>query len=132
MVILYRVSVNWIHIGLLKAVFVWKGYLDTISNRSHRVCYSKMRISNYRFAIETGRFRNIPRDERCCLFCKKQQQSIAVIEDEKHILYIVPCMNNIENNYMVAWTSYVQILRIQLNYLLNSDGPIVKAVARFF
>ena len=26
-VILYRVSVNWIHIGLLKAVFVWKGYL---------------------------------------------------------------------------------------------------------
>ena len=30
--------------------------LDTISNRSHRVCYSKMRISNHRFAIETGRF----------------------------------------------------------------------------
>ena len=46
-------------------------------------------------------------------------------------------MNNIENNYMVAWTSCVQILRIlengdQLNYLLNSDGPIVKAVAKFF
>ena len=82
-----------------------EGYLDTISNRSHRVCYSKMRISNHRFAIETGRFRKIPRDERCCLFCKKQ--SIAVIEDEKHILFIVPCMNNIEKNYMVAWTSYV-------------------------
>ena len=85
-------------------------YLDTISNRSHRVCYSKMRISNHRFAIETGRFRKIPRDERCCLFCK--EQSIAVIEDEKHILLHCPCMNNIENNYMVAWTSCVQILRI--------------------
>ena len=57
-----------------------------------------MRISNHRFAIETGRFRKIPRDERCCLFCKEQ---------------------DLESGD-------------QLNYLLNSDGPIVKAVARFF
>ena len=57
-------------------------YLDTISNKTHRVCYSKMRISNHRFDIETGRFRKIPRDERRCLFCKNL--SNAVIEDEKH------------------------------------------------
>ena len=40
-----------------KSSFCMEGYLGTISNRSHRVCYSKMRISNHRFAIETGRFR---------------------------------------------------------------------------
>ena len=35
-----------------KSSFCMEGYLNTISNRSHRVCYSKMRISNHRFAIE--------------------------------------------------------------------------------
>ena len=38
-----------------------EGYLDTISYRTHKVSYSKMKISNHRFAIETGRFRKIPR-----------------------------------------------------------------------
>ena len=36
-----------------KSSFCMEGYLDTISNRSHSVCYSKMRMSNHRFAIET-------------------------------------------------------------------------------
>ena len=93
----YRVAVNLDTYTRrsFKSSFCMEGYLDTISNRSHRVFYSKMRISNYRFAIETGRFRKIPRDERRCLFCKKTTI----------YFYIVPCMNNIENNYMVAWTS---------------------------
>ena len=60
-----------------------EGYLDTILNKTYRVYYSKIRISNHRFAIETGRFSKIPRDERLHLFCKKQSKS--VIEDKKHI-----------------------------------------------
>ena len=67
------------------------------------------------FAIGTGRFRKIPRDERWCLFCKNQSNA-AVIEDEKHILLHCPLYNlyiyKKKNNYTVAWTSYVQTLRI--------------------
>ena len=59
-------------------------HLDTILNRTHRIWYTKIRISNHRFAVETGRFSKIPRDERLCLFCKKQTNS--AIEDEKHVL----------------------------------------------
>ena len=65
-----------------------EGYLDTITYRTHIVCYSKMRISNHRFAIETGEFRKNPRDERWCLF--RKNQSNVVIEDEKHILLHCP------------------------------------------
>ena len=52
-----------------------EGYLDTISNRTHRV-----RISNHRFAVETGRLSKTPRDEILCTFCKaKQKQSVYEI-----------------------------------------------------
>ena len=118
-----------------KSSFCMEGYLDTISNRSHRVCYSKMRISNHRFAIETGRFRKIPRDERCCLFCK--EQSIAVTEDEKHILLHCPLYEQYRKQLYCSVNELCPNFKNlengdQLNYLLNSDGPIAKAVARFF
>ena len=91
-----------------------EGYLDTISNRSHRVCYSKMRISNHRFAIETGRFE----DEKhillhCPLYEQYRKQLYGSVDE------LCPNFKDLENGD-------------QLNYLLNSDGPIVKAVARFF
>ena len=54
-----------------------------ISNKTYRVYYSNIRISNHRFAIETGRFSKNQRDERLHLFCKKQSKSVT--EDEKHI-----------------------------------------------
>ena len=63
-----------------------EGYFDTILNRAHRIWYTK--ISNHRFAVETVRFSKIPRDERLCLFCEKQSNS--VIEDEKHVLLHCP------------------------------------------
>ena len=120
-----------------KSSFCMEGYLHTISNRSHRVCYSKMWISNQRFAIETGRFRKIPRDIRCCLFCKKNTQSIAVIEDEKHILLHCPLYEQYRKQLYGSVDELCPNFKDlengdQWNYLLNSDGPIVKAVARFF
>ena len=50
-----------------------EGYLDTILNITHRVWYTKIRISNHRFGVETGRFSKIPRDERCVYFVKKKK-----------------------------------------------------------
>ena len=55
-----------------KSKFCMEGYLDTILNRTHRIWYTKIRIRNHRFAVETDRFSKIPRDERLCLFCKKK------------------------------------------------------------
>ena len=82
-----------------------------------------MLLSNYRFAIETGRYRRIPRDERWCICCK--HQSNAVKEDETHILLHCPVYELCPNFTNLNDGEY-------LNYLLNSDGPIVKAAARYF
>ena len=121
--------------SFFKSRFCMERYLDTISNRTHRVCYSKIRISKHRFAIETGRFRKVPRNERWCLFCKKQLDS--VVEDEKHILLHCPLYElHREQLFSCVYELCPNFKHLnddeRLNYLLNSDGPIVKSVARLF
>ena len=118
-----------------KNKFCKEGYFDAISNRTHRVWYTKIRISNHRFAVETGRFSKAPRDERFCLFCKKQQMS--AVEDEKHVLVHCPRYGSLRKelyNIINDLCPNFKDLRNndKFNCLLNSDGPIVKMVTRFF
>ena len=120
-----------------KSKFCMEWYLDTILNRTHRIWYTKIRISNHRFAVETGRSIKIPRDERLCLFCKKNKQTNSVIEDEKHVLLHCPRDESLRkesyNSINELCPSFKQLrYDDKFNYLLNSDGPVVKVVARFF
>ena len=118
-----------------KSKFCMEGYLDTISNRTHRVWYTKVRNSNHRFAVETGRFSKTPREERLCTFCKAKQK--PSVEDEMHVLIHCPryaflrkdlydCIYHLCPNFKDLHDDH------KFNYLLNSDGPIVKVLARFF
>ena len=56
-------------------------YLDIIRGRSLRVVLSKFRLSDHELNIETGRHRNVKRDERYCSFCNNS------VEDKYHILF---------------------------------------------
>ena len=63
--------------------------------------------------------------------------SVAVIEDEKHILLHCPLYEQYSKHLYGSVDELCPNFKDvengnQLNYLLNSDGPIVKAVARFF
>ena len=66
-----------------------------------------------------------------------QKQSNVVIEDENHILLHYP-LHDLNRKQLYGSVdelcSNAKDLKNgdQLNYLLNSDGPILKAVARFF
>ena len=103
-----------------------EGYLDTILNRTHQIWYTKIRISNYRFS-------KIPRDERLCLFCKKKQTN-SVIED---VLLHCPRYESLRKELYNSINELCPNFKKfraddKFNYLLNSDGTIVKVVARFF
>ena len=55
-------------------------YLHQVTNIRHRTTVTKLRLSNYRLAIETGRYMRPYKkpNERICPLCKKEA------EDEKH------------------------------------------------
>ena len=64
-----------------KKTHKFESYLN-INNFEHWRAIAKIRTSSHRLEIETGRWRNIPRNQRYCKNCIKQS-----IEDENHFLF---------------------------------------------
>ena len=119
---------------LLKQNFGLENYISDVNIREHRIALSKMRISNHRLAIETGRFSKTPRNERLCIFCKAN--NIYEIEDEQHVLLRCSKFNDLRNDLFDNVRNTCPRID-SLNdenkflYLLNSSGSTIKNVARF-
>ena len=56
-----------------------KFYLKTIKNQNFKKAITNLRISTHNLKVETGRHKNIPKEERICEICNK-------VEDEVHFL----------------------------------------------
>ena len=61
-------------------------YLNEISNIKHRQAVTKLRISSHRLPVESGRYNNIPFDERTCKLCNLNE-----VGNEQH--YLMQCSN---------------------------------------
>jgi superfamily II helicase len=48
-----------------------------VNNFHYKRSICRLRISSHRLQIETGRYRNVPRDERICQNCSENE-----VEDE--------------------------------------------------
>ena len=60
-------------------------YLSCVVNNNHRIALSRLRCSAHKLAIEEGRFRNIERCNRKCVYCH-----MKVVEDEYHFVLVCP------------------------------------------
>lgn len=63
-----------------------KDYPHKVTNIRHRTTMTKLRLSNHRLAIQTGRYMrpNKKPNERICPLCKKEAKA------EKHFLFSCP------------------------------------------
>jgi exonuclease III len=68
-------------------------YLVDIQDYKLRKILTRFRLSNHDLAIEKGRYRRIPRDERICEACGKGE-----IETEEHFLLKCPMYSEIRND----------------------------------
>ena len=66
-----------------KTRFSTEHYLTDIKNFHHRSQLTQLRISAHKLNIETGRYKNIPKENRICHWCKVCL-GIDKIETEKH------------------------------------------------
>ena len=129
------VLVRWIPIDLSKATLYGKIILMILQIGLVGQVIQKTRKINHRLAIERGRYYmyKIPRNERYCEFCKWHQ--ILQVEDEIHVL--LTCLK-----HKAPRTDLFEVIKSncsnfeklhskeQFNYLMNSSGPIVRAVAK--
>jgi hypothetical protein len=65
----------------LKTAFTTSNYVTKYLNRNQRSAIARLYCGNLPLRVETGRYRNIPRHERLCLFCDR-----GFVEDEIHFV----------------------------------------------
>jgi len=79
----------------IKCTFDRADYLQVLENRKFRNVTAKLRLSLHTHLIETGRHRQIPRQDRKCSLC-----SIDDVENEYNCILICPFFNNIRNTHI--------------------------------
>ena len=87
---------NWIHVKShssklsyyhsIKKKFNREIYLDLVKGFSRRLSTTRLRISAHDYNIERGRYKNIPRENRICDWCKTSMGA-DLVQDEKHVLF---------------------------------------------
>ena len=71
-------------------------YLEIVKTKSHRIALGRLRSSNHRLAIESGRWHKphpTPVDERKCMLCDD-------IEDEYHFICICQLYKQLKKRYI--------------------------------
>ena len=81
-----------------KHEFEYENYLDHISDNKLRISLTKFRLSSHNLEIETGRYDNIPREERFCKNC-----SMKAVETEYHFLLVCPKYISLRRQYFKSY-----------------------------
>ena len=83
--------------------YKWEGYLRQVTNIRHRITLIKLRLSNHKLAIETGRYVRPYKkpEEGICPICKKD------VEDEIHFLTLCPVYQEIKKEVLYLNTCLV-------------------------
>ena len=69
---------------IFKESFGFEKYLDKLTTKD-RITFCRFRTCNHKLPIETGRWINVERNERKCIFCDKND-----IGDEFHYILVCP------------------------------------------
>jgi len=72
----------------IKCTFDREDYLQVLENKKFRNVIAKLRLSSHKLFVETGRHRQIPRQDRKCIL-----YNIDDVEDECHFILICPFYN---------------------------------------
>ena len=79
--------------SIFKHDFVLENYLNLTIENKYKVALSRFRTSSHDLFVETGRYDNVPRDQRLCKSCNMNR-----IEDEFHFLLVCPKYRELRKN----------------------------------
>lgn len=107
-----------------KQMFETESYLNCLSDK-FRIALSKFRLSSHSLAIETGRYQNIPQENRKCTIC-----NLNVIENEYHFLLVCPKYIELRRKYFKAYyCSWPSMYKF--DSLMSSRGKNLIALSKF-
>ena len=100
----------------LKHNYLFETYLSDVKDFSKRVAVSKFRLSAHNLPIESGRYSNIPKQNRLCNFC-----NLSEVGDEFHYCMVCP-----HHEFLKLRTTYLQSIN-----LINSNFQLLDKKSLF-
>ena len=82
--------------SILKHDFEYENYLNFPSYERVNIC--KLKCSNHKLPIETGRWREVRRDQRLCDKC-----NLSAIGDEYHFLLVCPFFSDLRSKFIPTY-----------------------------
>ena len=79
---------------IFKVDFGYEKYLEKLPKKL-RTIFLKFRTTNHRLPVETGRWIDVPYNERFCILCNKSK-----IADEFHYILECSALSNIRKEYL--------------------------------
>ena len=111
----------------IKVMYEPSLYLSVLKEKKYISSIAKLRCSDHRLKIETGRHMNIalPLEERICMYCYRSVDK-NYIEDEYHFLIVCPAYDDIRNEYLTHFISKLNpVNQTIVNLLLDSKNEIL-------
>ena len=108
--------------GKFKTEYKMEDYLKCVKNFKYRKVLSKLRLSNHRLRIETGRFINEPPENRICIYCNTQS-----VENEEHFLVQCPAYNHFRSNLPYSFSLTYNTLQ----YLFNPEADVAEHICKY-
>ena len=104
------------------ANFELQAYLKCVNIKKYKIALTKLRLSSHRLSIETGRWTNIPRENRLCTACNR-------LEDEYHLLFECQLYNNIRCNYIKKYYRERPSMFKTVDMLKSENANMLKKLA---
>ena len=110
----------------IKENYEIEDYLTSIRNFEQRRYFTKMRTSNHKLAIETGRYIRQKIEDRLCVFCNQNQ-----VETEEHMLLKCSLYSNLRKELFSKISGTIDTNNLQANALLKAKHQTSYYVSRF-
>ena len=107
---------------MFKNIFKSESYVKIAHSKMSHSIFAQFRLGILPLEIETGRFRNIPSENRVCHFCKKE------IEDELHFVCVCPVYSyhrNILFNEIILTYNNFSNLDIKFRFIMATGTECV-------
>ena len=118
---------------LFKSIHHREPYLTKIRNKTYAKHLCKFRVSSHRLAIETGRYNNVPENERLCIYChdKCVDNEIHLLtkctfhSEERKVLY------NCASQFITGFSERDTDRAIFMHIMTSNSAPMVNCLGRY-
>ena len=109
-----------------KHEFNMENYLDFIKEKKYRFALTRFRLSSHDLAIERGRYENIARIDRICVFCNSN-----FVESEYHFLLACPFYRELRQRFLKPYYGHWPTLQKFDDLMCKSNKTVILNLAKF-